>query len=316
MTDSGRSGGSSRGRDGGQRGRPDQRRSGTTGSGGSRTGGQRSGGQRSGGQRSGGPSSGGQRSGGQRSGGQRRDRPAEREQRTADQAKYDGPPIPEDITGQELDRSVLAQLRGLPEKLAARVARHLVAAGRLMEEDPETAYQHTLAARARAARVAVVREATGEAAYAAGHFAEALSELRAARRMNGAQDYLPVMADCERAVGRPERALELARNPAVAKLPIEQRIEMVIVEAGARFDLGEVDGALRTLENAPLKAETRADWVVRLRYAYADLLLQAGRRDEAVEWFHRTAGIDGGGVTDAAERIEELERGAKSDAQG
>ena len=210
---------------------------------------------------------------------------------------------------------MLAQLRGLPEKLAARVARHLVAAGRLLDDDPETAYQHTLAARARAARVAVVREATGEAAYAAGHFAEALSELRAARRMNGAQDYLPVMADCERAVGRPERALELARNPAVAKLPIEQRIEMVIVEAGARFDLGEVDGALRTLENAPLKAETRAEWVVRLRYAYADLLLQAGRRDEAIEWFHRTAGIDGAGVTDAAERIEDLERGAGSDPQ-
>ncbi|MDX6324189.1 MAG: hypothetical protein QOK15_543 [Nocardioidaceae bacterium] len=243
---------------------------------------------------------------GQRSG-TPRDRSAEREQRTVDQAKYDGPPIPEDITGQELDRSVLAQLRGLPEKLAARVARHLVAAGRLLDDEPETAYQHTLAARARAARVAVVREATGEAAYAAGHFAEALSELRAARRMNGAHDYLPVMADCERALRRPERALELARNPAVAKLPVDQRVEMVIVEAGARFDLGEVDGALRTLENAPLKAETRAVWVVRLRYAYADLLLQAGRRDEAIEWFHRTAGIDGAGVTDAAERIDELE---------
>jgi tetratricopeptide (TPR) repeat protein len=147
----------------------------------------------------------------------------------------------------------------------------------------------------------------GETAYAAGHFAEALSELRAARRMNGAHDYLPVMADCERAIGRPERALELARNPAVAKLPVDQRVEMTIVEAGARFDLGEVDGALRTLENAPLKAETRADWVVRLRYAYADLLLRAGRRADAVEWFHRTAGIDGAGVTDAAERIEQLE---------
>jgi hypothetical protein len=82
-----------------------------------------------------------------------------------------------------------------------------------------------------------------------------------------------------------------------------------------------VESALRTLENAPLKAETRADWVVRLRYAYADLLLQAGRREQAVEWFHRTAGIDGSGITDAAERIEELEQrrdagsGAGSDSQ-
>lgn len=224
-----------------------------------------------------------------------------------DQAKYDGPPLPEEVTGKELDRNVLAQLRGLPEKLASRVARHLVAAGQLLDTDPETAYQHTLAARARASRVAVVREATGEAAYAAGHFAEALAELRAAKRMNGAIDYLPVMADCERALGRPERALALAKNPSVSKLPTSDQIEMTIVEAGARYDLGEVDGALRTLENAPIRSIARDDWVVRLRYAYADLLLKAGRSEDAIEWFHRTAGIDGSQLTDAAERILELE---------
>lgn len=231
----------------------------------------------------------------------------DREPRSTDQAQYDGPPLPEEVTGKELDRNVLAQLRGLPEKLAARIARHLVAAGQLLDSDPETAYQHTLAARARASRVAVVREATGEAAYAAGHFAEALAELRAAKRMNGAIDYLPVMADCERALGRPERALALSKNPSVAKLPMDQQIEMTIVEAGARYDLGEVDGALRTLENAPVRSVAREDWVVRLRYAYADLLLKAGRREDAIVWFHRTAGIDGGGITDAAERILELE---------
>jgi tetratricopeptide (TPR) repeat protein len=194
------------------------------------------------------------------------------------------------------------------------VARHLAAAGRLLDEDPETAYQHTLAARARAARVAIVREATGEAAYAAGHYAEALSELRAAKRMNGSNLFLAVMADCERALGRPERALSLAKNPSVGKLPTDQQIEMTLVEAGSRFDLGEVDGALRTLENAPLRAVSREDWLVRLRYAYADMLLAAGRRDEAVEWFHRTAGIDGHGVTDAAERILELEGTVLQDA--
>ena len=224
-----------------------------------------------------------------------------------EQAKYDGPPLADDITGNELDRNIAAQLRGLPERLAARVARHLVAAGRLIDEDPETAYQHTVAARARASRIAVVREAAGEAAYAAGHFADALSELRAAKRMNGSPDYLHVMADCERALGRPERAIALAKSPALAKLPRGLQVEMLIVEAGARADLGEVDGALRTLENGPLRTDSREDWAVRLRYAYADLLLQAGRQETAVEWFHRTAGIDGGGLTDAAERIMELE---------
>ena len=227
--------------------------------------------------------------------------------RSEEQARYDGPPLDESITGSELDRSIRQQLRGLPEKLAARVARHLVAAGQLIDEDPKTAYQHTLAARARAARVAVVREACGEAAYAAGEYAEALSELRAAKRMNGAIDYLPVMADCERALGRPEKALALAKSPSVANLPQDLQAEMTIVEAGARRDMGELDAAVRTLENAPLRSRSREDWVVRLRYAYADTLLAAGRRDEAVEWFHRTVGIDGDGVTDAAERAAELE---------
>ena len=95
----------------------------------------------------------------------RRIRPRDDAERSADQAKYDGPPLDPEISGKELDRNVAQQLRGLPEKLAARVARHLVAAGMLLDEDPKTAYQHTLAARARAARIAVVREACGEAAY-------------------------------------------------------------------------------------------------------------------------------------------------------
>ena len=237
----------------------------------------------------------------------REDDRRDQEPRSVDQATYDGPPLDESITGRELDRNVRQQLRGLPEKLAARVARHLVAAGQLIDTDPQTAYQHTLAARARAARIAVVREACGEAAYATGEFAEALSEFRAAKRMNGVNDYLPLMADCERALGRPDKALALAKSPAVANLAQEQQAEMTIVEAGARRDLGELDAALRTLENAPLRSRTRAPWVVRLRYAYADTLLAAGREEEAVVWFHRTAGIDGEGITDAAERLGEIE---------
>ena len=187
------------------------------------------------------------------------------------------------------------------------MARHLVAAGTLMDSDPATAYRHTLAARARAARIAVVREACGEAAYAAGEYGEALSELRAAKRMNGSPDYLPVMADCERALGRPDRALALARTPAAVDLPPELKVELTIVEAGARRDLGEVDAALRTLENAPLRSRSRAGWVARLRYAYADTLLADGRTEEALEWFHRTVAVDPDEITDAADRAAELE---------
>jgi tetratricopeptide (TPR) repeat protein len=228
--------------------------------------------------------------------------------RTEEQVRYDGPPIPEEITGQELDRSVSTQLKGLPDRLALRVARHLAAAGVLIDSDPETAYQHTLAARARVPRLAVVREATGEAAYAAGHYAEALADLRAAKRMNGATDYLPIMADCHRAMGQPEQALKLAKSPAVAHFIPAAKAEMTLVEAGARRDLGQLDAALRTLELAPLQSKSREPWVVRLRYAYADALEAAGRDTEALAWFHRTHAVDSQELTDAAERAETLEK--------
>jgi tetratricopeptide (TPR) repeat protein len=228
--------------------------------------------------------------------------------RTFDQAKYDGPPLPEEITGREIDRSVSVQLKGLPEKLANRVARHLAAAESLIDDDPETAYQHALAARARASRLAVVREATGEAAYAAGHYAEALAELRAAKRMNGATAYLPIMADCHRALGQPEMAVKLARSPSVAHFIPEAKAEMTIVEAGARRDMGQLDAALRILEMAPLTSNSRASWVVRLRYAYADTLEAAGRETDALAWFHRTQAIDSDDLTDAGERADDLER--------
>lgn len=227
--------------------------------------------------------------------------------RTFDQAQYDGPPLPEEITGKELDHGVAAHLKGLPEKLAARIARHLAAAQSLIEDDPETAYQHTLAARARASRLAMVREATGEAAYAAGHYAEALAELRAAKRMNGATAYLPMMADCHRALGKPEMAIKLARSPSVANFASAAKAEMTIVESGARRDLGQLDAALRVLELAPLTSKTRESWVVRLRYSYADTLEAAGRHSDALAWFHRTLAIDNDEITDAASRAETLE---------
>ncbi len=229
--------------------------------------------------------------------------------RTAVQAEYDGPEIPEDITGSELDKSVMAQLKSLPEKLAARVARHLVAAARLLDSDPETAYKHTLAARARASRVAIVREASGEAAYASGQFKDALTEFKAARRLNHNPIYLPMMADCERGLGRPERALTLAKDPAVVDLDEAGQIEMKIVESGARRDLGDAAAAVRTLEGRELRSRSRASWAPRLRYAYAEALLADGRPDEAREWFERAAGVDAEGYTDAAERLAELEGG-------
>src|SRR6266511_5550190 len=134
-----------------------------------------------------------------------------------------------------------------------------------------------------------------------------ISEFRAVRRMTGNQDVLPLMADCERALGRPDKALALARDRAVQELEPGARVEMLIVAAGARRDLGQVAAAVQTLEVPELTKRTRAEWLPRLRYAYADALLEAGRRDDALVWFHRAAGVDSEGTTDAAERAAELE---------
>ena len=126
--------------------------------------------------------------------------------------------------------------------------------------------------------------------------------------MNGATAYLPIMADCHRALGQPDQALKLAKSPSVVNFAPEAKAEMTIVEAGARRDMGQLDAALRTLELAPLTSKSRAAWVVRLRYAYADTLEAAGRDTEALTWFHRTQAIDGEEITDAADRAEQLER--------
>jgi tetratricopeptide (TPR) repeat protein len=228
------------------------------------------------------------------------------EERTDAQKIYDGPPIPDDVSAKDLDKHARMALQGLPEKLADKVARHLVMAGSLMFEDPETAHKHALAARARATRTGLVREACGETAYACGNWAEALSEFRTARRMTGGYLYAPMMADCERALKRPEKAIAYDTPEIRGHLDEAGQIELSIVVAGARRDLGQCDAAVRLLETEPLHTKGRGDWVARLRYAYADALLDAGRRDEAIEWFHRTVAVDGNKMTDAEERLAEL----------
>jgi tetratricopeptide (TPR) repeat protein len=180
-----------------------------------------------------------------------------------------------------------------------------VAAG--LEEDTEKAYQHALAARSLAGRVGVVREASGIAAYRAGKWAEALAELRAARRLTGRESYLPLMADSERALGRLDRALDLVRSPEAAQLDRATRIELRIVESGIRRDQGLPDAAVVALQLPELADRRNKPGSARLFYAYADALIDAGREDEARHWFGKAAAADPDGETDAAERFEEFD---------
>ncbi len=210
------------------------------------------------------------------------------------------------MTAAELDAEVRRDLRGLQKETAETVARHLVAAGSLVDDDPGQALAHARYARYRASRIALVREAAGIAAYHAGEWAEALGELRAARRMGGGPGHLAVMADIERALGRPERALDLARGPEARELDRSEAIELSIVAAGARRDLGELDAAVVGLQLPELDPARRDPWSARLFYAYADNLAAAGREPDAVQWFMHAADADEEAETDAAARLAEL----------
>jgi predicted negative regulator of RcsB-dependent stress response len=266
----------------------------------------------------GGTPRGGDRGGAGRSPGP--DRRAEIEQRTYDPRREERRrlarvELPEDVEPRMLDGEVRRELRSLAKDTADTVARHLVVVGRTIDDEPEVALRHARAARAQAGRVGAVREASGLAAYAAGEWAEALTELRAARRITGSSGHLAVMADCERALGRPERALAYGEDPAVPSLSQEERVELVIVLSGARRDLGQADAAVVLLHDPARRTRRGRSWAPRLWYALADALLDAGRSEEARTWFATAAEADEAGETDAGERLLELDGVSVEDLQ-
>lgn len=251
------------------------------------------------------------------------------------------PGIPDGTDLSRLDRSVQEELSSLPPDLAEKVGAHLVLAGELLEDDPETAYAHAAAARRRASRLAVVREAAAETAYAGGRYDTALSEYRTLRRMSGVADYLPVMADCQRALGKTDAALRLVREADEQHLSVPSTIELRIVEAGIRADLGQLAEATRLLQTVISQVEgTRAAKKkgaadhpanrsvpagktaaqqsqqrdatlraarVRLHYALGDIFAAQQQTARARAEFDEAAELDAARMTDAAERVDELD---------
>ncbi|WP_346768914.1 hypothetical protein [Crystallibacter degradans] len=167
------------------------------------------------------------------------------------------------------------------------MAKHLVMAARLMDEDPELAFQHALAASRRGGRMAPVREAVGLTAYAAGHYGEALREFRTYRRISGSNAHLPVMADCERGLGRPDRALEMIRSEEATDLDAAGKVELAIVASGARMDLEQHDAAVAALEIPQLDKNRAFSYSPRLFRAYADALESVNRAEEAEQWLRQ-----------------------------
>ena len=197
------------------------------------------------------------------------------------------------------------ELGSLSLDRANTVGRYLVAAE--LAADPEQAYRYAQAAKQLAARVGIVREVSGIMAYNSGRWAEALTELQAGRRMTGRNDYLPLMADSERGLGRLDRAVDLVHSAEAKRLPRAAQIELRIVESGIRRDQGLADAAVLALQVPELTDGKQRPWSARLFYAYGEALLAAGRAEAAREAFSRAVVADEDEQTDALARLDELD---------
>ena len=230
---------------------------------------------------------------------QRVDRPA-----SADKPK--SPLIPHEIQPEDLDMGVRVQLKTLSAENAEMTARHLAMVAYLAEQDPELAHRHAQAAASRAGRIPVVRETVGITAYFVEDWALSLRELLAHRRMTNSNDHVPMMIDCERGLGRPQRGLELGRTIDRAALSAEVRVSLAIAMSGARLDLGQNETALVELEIKELNPNSVFDYSPRLFWAYADTLEVLGREADVAKWADLAARADKAIAQKNASEFEEL----------
>jgi hypothetical protein len=183
-----------------------------------------------------------------------------------------------------LDKGARNELKTLTKENAEVVAKHLVMATRLLDSDPERAHQHVISASRKAGRIAIVRETLGITAYATGDFALALRELRTFRRISGSNEQIALMVDSERGVGRPDRALELGRSVDRSTLSEGTQVALAVAMSGARLDQDQVELALAELEIPQLDPSKAFSYSPALFYAYAEVLEEMGRHQEAAEW--------------------------------
>jgi tetratricopeptide (TPR) repeat protein len=179
------------------------------------------------------------------------------------------------------------------------------AAAAFAAEDMEEAIKLADQAKHIALRSATVRELLGLAYYGAGRFKEATSELTAFRRLSGTTEQNPVIADCYRALGRPEKALEFCDEIDPSAVEPSVYYEGQIVAAGALSDLGRLDDAIERLEGLELRPPIAREHHLRAWYALANLLEKKGRFSQAREWFESVESADSD-LTDATDRLRRL----------
>ena len=204
-----------------------------------------------------------------------------RDSRPPQRARVYEPAVPDNVQPADLEASARRELRALGKVNAEKVSRHLVMTQRLLSTDPELAYQHARYAASHAGRVAVVRESAGIAAYLAGHYAEALREIRAARRLSGLDMHRAIEADCERALGRLQQALKVAKEADPHQLDDLEEAELAMVVSGVRHEMGQDDLGLVVIEEAIMMFRGDRETLRRLHSVRADRLEELGRQEEA-----------------------------------
>ncbi|UTX53701.1 hypothetical protein [Leucobacter aridicollis] len=200
-------------------------------------------------------------------------------------SEHDDPIIADHIRVNDLHPSARNELKTLQPEVQERVALHLAMAAELIEDDPELAHQHAISASRRAGRIPVTRETLAMTAYRTGDFALAIRELRTFRRLSGRDTHLAIMVDSERGLGRPEKAIETGLEVDPSTLDTADRVHLAIAMSGARLDLGQTQQALFELEIPELDPKKGFSWSPELFGAYATVLEDLGRVDEAKTWF-------------------------------
>lgn len=236
-------------------------------------------------------------------------------------AEHTDPELPDEVTAKDLHPAARNQLKTLQPETQELVARHLAMVVALIEDDPELAHQHAISASRRAGRIPVAREMLAATAYRVGDYALALRELRTHRRLSGSQGNIALMVEAERALGRPQKAIETGLEADRKKLDPEQRAQLAIAVSGARLDLGQAQQALFELEIPELDPNRAYSYSPELFAAYAAVLEELGRDAEARTWRDRAeraaAALDHAlAASDEVEVFEIYERDPEPDPGG
>ncbi len=214
---------------------------------------------------------------------------------------------PSDKDAANLSKAIIRELEATarPGKGEILVKVFGQAAQAFLEEDYPEAIRLGEQSKHMALRSASVRELLGLAYYRAGKWPETVREISAFRRIAGTQEQNHVLADAYRAIGKPDKAVELCDQVSGKEVDEQVFFEAQIVGAGARSELGDLDGAIARLERLNLDPAVAQDHHIRAWYVLGDLLERRGRYTHARELFERVAGADPD-ITDAPERAEKL----------